>query len=200
MSDTNTDYGPGLDRAVVMPKLLADHDDMLIVAGLAGSARDVASLCKTKPNYFTMAGAMGGACAMGLGLALAQPTKRVVVVTGDGELLMNVGSLAMIAVMAPPNLSVICVDNGRYQETGNQVSHTGLGVDLETIARGSGFKATRTVAEEKDVEEARRLVMGSNTPSFVLVKINQAPPPRFKRSLEPGPVVTRFREALLGHE
>ncbi len=81
-----------------------------------------------------MAGAMGGACMIGLGLALARPDKRVLVVTGDGELLMNVGALATIAVINPPNLAILCVDNGHYGETGYQKSHTSLGVDLEKIA------------------------------------------------------------------
>src|SRR6266496_5970264 len=93
-----------------------------------------------------MAGAMGGACMIGLGLALARPDKRVLVATGDGELLMNLGALATIAILNPANLAIVCVDNGHYGETGYQKSHTSLGVDLEKIAAGSGIRRTRTVA------------------------------------------------------
>src|SRR6185437_8673133 len=78
---------------------------------------------------------------------------RVLVVTGDGELLMNVGSLATIAVLNPPNLSILCVDNGHYGETGYQRSHTSLGVDLEKIAAGSGIRRSLTVEREAEIAE-----------------------------------------------
>src|SRR5207244_7756631 len=123
-----------LDRREALPALIGRHEDFLIVAGLAGSARDIAALTQNAAHGFTMGGAMGGACMIGLGLALARRDRRVLVVTGDGELLMNVGALATIALLNPPNLSIICVDNGHYGETGYQESHTSLGVDLEMIA------------------------------------------------------------------
>jgi thiamine pyrophosphate-dependent acetolactate synthase large subunit-like protein len=122
-----------LDRGDAIPALLGRHEDFLIVAGLAGTSRDIAALTNNGDNAFLVTGAMGGACMVGLGLALARPDRRVVVVTGDGELLMNVGALATIAVMNPPNLSIVCVDNGHYGETGYQKSHTSLGTDLEKM-------------------------------------------------------------------
>src|SRR5712691_5090934 len=131
-----------LDRRQAVPALIGRHEDFLIVTGLAGAAKDVAALTADGAHTFTMAGAMGAACMMGLGLALARPERRVLVVTGDGELLMNVGALATIAVMNPPNLAIVCVDNGHYGETGYQKSHTSLGVDLEKIAAGAGIKLT----------------------------------------------------------
>ena len=110
-----------LDRNDVLPKLIPEPDKYLIIAGLAGTARDVAHLCGVESSHFyAMAGAMGGAVSIGLGLALAQPEKRVLVCTGDGELLMNVGALATVAVMKPANIGILCVDNGHYGETGNQ--------------------------------------------------------------------------------
>ncbi len=132
-----------LDRREAVPALIGRHEDFLIVSGLAGTSRDVAALTRDGAHTYTMAGAMGGACMIGLGLALARPERRVLVVTGDGELLMNVGALATIAVMNPANLAIVCVDNGHYGETGYQKSHTSLGVDLEKIAagRGSGQRA-----------------------------------------------------------
>jgi phosphonopyruvate decarboxylase len=188
-----------LDRKEVIPRLIQNADEYLIVTGLAGTARDVASLCGAEgANYYTMAGAMGGAVAMGLGLALAQPDKRVLVVTGDGELLMNVGALATVAVMNPPNLGIICVDNGHYGETGNQVSHTGHTTDLGVMASGAGIKQVRTVADESQIDDAAAMVKGGNATFFVHLKVNDGPPPVIKRSLDANYTKTVFRKALLG--
>src|SRR6516165_9675845 len=98
-----------LDRCDAVPALIGRHEDFLIVSGLAGTSRDIAALTQDGAHTYTMAGAMGGACMIGLGLALARPGKRVLVATGDGELLMNVGALATIAVLNPPNLAILCV-------------------------------------------------------------------------------------------
>lgn len=188
-----------LDRTEAVPKLIGDPRDLLIVAGLAGTARDTAHLCGVDAaNYFTMAGTMGAATMMGLGLALARPDRRVLVMTGDGELLMNVGSLATIAILNPPNLSIVCVDNGHYGETGYQKSHTSLGVDLEKMASGAGIAATRTVTEEGQIADAARLIRESNGVSFVLLKVKPTDPPRLRRSLDASWAKNRFREALLG--
>jgi thiamine pyrophosphate-dependent acetolactate synthase large subunit-like protein len=157
-----------LDRCEAVPKLVGNAQDFLIIAGLAGTAKDVAHLCEPHANYYACAGVMGGATAMGLGLALAQPTRRVLVMTGDGELLMNVGSLATVAIMHPPNLSIVCVDNGHYGETGYQKSHTSLGVDLAAIAAGAGIQAVRTVTQESDIAEAAALIRHMGGPAFVL--------------------------------
>jgi phosphonopyruvate decarboxylase len=143
-----------------------------------------------------MAGAMGAACAMGLGLALARPDKRVLVVTGDGELLMNVGTLATIAVLNPPNLSIVCVDNGHYGETGYQKSHTSLGVDLEKMAIGAGIQRTRTVNTEAEIADGARLLREGNGTSFVLLRVKPTDPPSFKRDLDPATSRTRFKAAL----
>jgi thiamine pyrophosphate-dependent acetolactate synthase large subunit-like protein len=145
-----------------------------------------------------MAGAMGGAAMIGLGLALARPDKRVLVVTGDGELLMNVGALATIGVMNPPNLAVLCVDNGHYGETGYQKSHTSLGVDLEKIAAASGIRATRTIAAEDDLSDGARLLREGNGATFVLLRVKPTDPPAFKRNMDPSACRNRFRTALLG--
>jgi len=107
-----------LERSEVVPALIGRHEDFLFIAGLGGSARDVGAVTGDGAHVYSLGGAMGAACMIGLGLALARPDKRVLVVTGDGELLMNVGALAAIAVMNPPNLSILCVDNGHYCETG----------------------------------------------------------------------------------
>ena len=185
-----------LDRRDAIPALIGRHEDFLIVTGLAGTARDIAALTRDGAHAYTMAGAMGAACAMGLGLALARPDKRVLVVTGDGELLMNVGTLATIAVLNPPNLSIVCVDNGHYGETGYQKSHTSLGVDLEKMATGAGIQRTRTVNTEAEIADAARLLREGNGASFVLLRVKPTDPPSFKRDLDPATGRTRFKAAL----
>jgi thiamine pyrophosphate-dependent acetolactate synthase large subunit-like protein len=187
-----------LDRREAVPALIGRHEDFLIIAGLAGTAKDVAALTRDGAHAFAMAGVMGAACMMGLGLALARPERRVLVVTGDGELLMNVGALATIAVLNPPNLSILCVDNGHYGETGYQQSHTSLGVDLAAMAAGAGIKMTRTVTTESDIAEGARLLRQGNGTAFVLLRVKPTDPPSFKRSLDPSLARLRFRGALLG--
>jgi thiamine pyrophosphate-dependent acetolactate synthase large subunit-like protein len=188
-----------LDRAQAVPALIGRHEDFLIIAGLAGTARDVAALTQDGAHTYALAGVMGAACAMGLGLALARPDRRVLVVTGDGELLMNVGTLATIAVLNPPNLSIVCVDNGHYGETGYQKSHTSLGVDLEKMAIGAGLKITRTVRSEAELADGARLLREGNGTSFVVLRVKPTDPPRYKRSLDPSMGRLRFRQSLLGH-
>ena len=187
-----------LDRCLAVPALVGRHEDFLIVTGLAGTAKDIAALTSDGDNIYTMAGAMGAATMMGLGLALAQPASRVLVVTGDGELLMNVGSLATIAVVNPPNLSIVCVDNGRYGETGYQKSHTSLGVDLEKIAIGAGIKATRTVTREDQLEDTSKFIRETNGAAFVCLRVKPTNPPSYRRLMDPAACRNRFRNALLG--
>ena len=186
-----------LDRVTAVPALIGKHQDFLFVTGLAGTSRDIAALTGDGAHAYTMAGAMGGACMIGLGLALARRDKQVLVVTGDGELLMNIGALATIAVMNPPNLSIVCVDNGHYGETGYQKSHTSLGVDLEKIAVGSGIKRTLTIEKEAELAAGARLIREGNSASFVLLRVKPTEPPAYKRDLDPASTRTRFRAATL---
>ena len=187
-----------LDRREVVPQLVGDPNDFLIIAGLAGTAKDTAHLCEPHPNYYACAGVMGGATMMGLGLALAQPDRSVLVITGDGELLMNVGSLATVAIMNPLNLAIVCVDNGHYGETGYQKSHTALGVDLAAIASGAGIAVVRTVRQEAEIAEATALIRQRSGTSFVLLKVKPTDPPKVQRSLDAVWTKHRFRDALLG--
>ena len=187
-----------LDRTDAFPALVGNPDDFLFIGGLAGTARDIAHLCRERPTYYSLAGVMGAAVMMGLGLALARPDKRVLVATGDGELLMNVGSLATVAILNPPNLSIVCVDNGHYGETGYQKSHTSLGVDLEKMASGAGIAATRTVWKDSEIPEAARILRESNGVSFVLLKVKPTDPPKYKRSLDAAWTKSMFRQAVVG--
>jgi thiamine pyrophosphate-dependent acetolactate synthase large subunit-like protein len=185
-----------LERGEAVPALIGRHQDFLIVAGLGGTASDVGAVTGDAAHVYSLAGAMGAACMMGLGLALARPDKRVLVVTGDGELLMNVGALATIAVVDPANLAILCVDNGHYGETGWQKSHTSLGIDLEKIAIGCGIKHTRTVVGAADIATGARLLREGNGASFVCLRVKPTEPPAFKRNFDASLQRDRFRAAL----
>src|SRR5712664_1617230 len=185
-----------LERSEAVPALIGRHEDLLLIAGLGGSARDVGAVTGDGAHVYSLGGAMGAACMIGLGLALARPDKRVLVVTGDGELLMNVGALASIAVMDPANLAILCVDNGHYGETGWQKSHTSLGVDLEKIAIGAGITRTRTVAAEADIADGARLLREGNGSSFVNLRVKPTEPAEFKRNFDASLCRDRFRAAL----
>jgi phosphonopyruvate decarboxylase len=184
-----------LDRCEAIPALLGRHEDFLIVAG---ASRDIAALTDNGDHAFLVIGAMGGACMIGLGLALARPDRRVLVVTGDGELLMNVGALATIAVMGPPNLSIVCIDNGHYGETGYQKSHTSLGTDLEKMALGAGIKLTSKIEQQADIAAGAQLIREANATSFVFLRVKPTDPPSFQRNLDPPAGRIRFRASLLG--
>ncbi|HEX5319128.1 MAG TPA: thiamine pyrophosphate-dependent enzyme [Stellaceae bacterium] len=187
-----------LDRRTAVPALIGRHQDFLFVTGLAGTARDIAALTQDGAHIYTMAGAMGGAVMIGLGLALARPDKRVLAVTGDGELLMNVGALATVAILNPANFAVLCVDNGHYGETGYQKSHTSLGVDLEKMAAGAGIERTRTVGAESELAEGARMLRDGNGTAFVVLKVTPTDPPAYKRNFDLAACRERFRGALLG--
>src|SRR5262249_8526344 len=134
----NAHSADGLNRRDAVKALLMQRDSLLVVAGLGSSAYDVFAAGDHDANFYLW-GAMGGAPMVGLGLALAQPTRPVAVITGDGEQLMGLGGLATIAARRPANLSLIVLDNGHYGETGMQLSHSGLGVDLHRMAVAAGF-------------------------------------------------------------
>ena len=185
-----------LDRRDAVPRILGDAGEFLIVSGLAGASKDVAAATDDSDKVFTMAGAMGAAVSIGVGLALARPAKQVLVVTGDGELLMNLGTLATAAVMDPKNLSILCVDNGHYGETGYQRTHTSFGTDLEAVARATGISHTQTVDQQEEIPSGRDLLRNRDGLSFVLLRVKATEPPRYKRNLRADECRVRFRKAL----
>lgn len=197
-SDLAAAAAPGfvLERSEAVPALIGRHEDFLFIVGLGGTACDVGAVTGDGEHVYSLGGAMGAACMMGLGLALARPDKRVLVVTGDGELLMSIGALATIAVINPSNLAILCVDNGHYGETGWQRSHTSLGVDLEKIAIGAGIKRTRTVGAAGDIADAARLLREGNGTSFVNLRVRPTEPAPFKRNFDGALCRDRFRAAL----
>jgi thiamine pyrophosphate-dependent acetolactate synthase large subunit-like protein len=188
-----------LDRRSVVARLLRDRGDALVVTGLGGPAYDVAAAGDTPLNFYLWA-AMGGAAMTGLGLARAQPRRHVVVVTGDGEMLMGLGSLATIAVDAPENLAVVVLDNEHYGETGMQRAHTGRGVDLAGIARAAGFADTASVRTVAELDALARRLFTAPGPLFAAVKVSVETPAMVLPPRDGPYLRSRFREALLGPE
>src|SRR5664280_159059 len=159
------------ERRAAMATLLAGRgDDLLVVPGLGSTTWDLAALGDDDRNFYLW-GAMGGAAMIGLGLALAQPQKRVAVITGDGEILMGLGSLATIGIQAPKNLAVIVFDNGVYGETGMQPSHTQSGVDLLKVAGACGIDPCLDVRDEAGLAALAGCLKALNQALFARVAI-----------------------------
>jgi thiamine pyrophosphate-dependent acetolactate synthase large subunit-like protein len=186
-----------LRRRTVVKELLARRGDVLVVAGLGAPAWDVTA-AGDEPLNFPLWGAMGGAVPLGLGLALAQPSRRVLVITGDGEMLMGLGALATVAIQAPLNLAIVVLDNERYGETGMQLTHTAGSVDLAAVAAASGIPVCRTVTDKKNFTAALPQIRKGPGPGFFNIKIRAEKlslvlPPKDGAYLK-----DRFRQALLG--
>lgn len=184
-----------LDRRQAVKRLLADRGDMLVVTGLGSPTYDVAAAGEDDRNFYLW-GAMGSAAPIGLGLALAQPSKRVLVVTGDGELLMGLGALASIAAQRPANLAIVVLDNERYGETGMQKSHTAHGTDLASIAQGAGFPVVATITDEAELDRIVREIRSGAGPMLVVLKITAGEAPRVLPSRDGVDIKNRFRRAI----
>ena len=188
-----------LHRREVVGRLLADRGELLVVAGLGAPAWD-ATHTGDHPLNFPLWGGMGGAAAIGLGLALAQPQRRVLVLTGDGELLMGMGSLATVGTQRPRNLSVVVLDNEHYGETGMQASHTAFGVDLAAVARACGFVSTTTVTTIEQVRRLQTDLHHAEGPLFAQVKVAPDKLPLVLPPRDGAHLKDRFRHALLGKD
>ena len=188
---------PALGRREVVARILRDRGDTLLVTGLGSTTWDAAAAGDHPANFYLWGG-MGGAAMVGLGLARAQPARRVLVVTGDGEMLMGLGGLATVAVAAPANLAVCVIDNQRYGETGMQDTHTGHGTDLAGMAAAAGIAATATVWTGDELEAAVPLLLAGPGPVFVAVKVNADPVPMVLPERDGTAIRVRFRDAVLG--
>lgn len=186
-----------LNRRSALQLLLRDRGEAAVVTGLGSPTYDAFAAGDTPRNFYLW-GAMGGATMLGLGVALAQPDRRVVVWTGDGEMLMGLGSLATIAVARPRNLAIVVVDNEHYGETGMQRAHTGHGVDLAAIARGAGFETADTVRSEEELASLSHSLFARSGLLFACVKVSTEPVPPATPSLDGPYLRTRFREAMVG--
>jgi thiamine pyrophosphate-dependent acetolactate synthase large subunit-like protein len=187
----------GLERRATMAALLADRqDDLLVIPGLGSTCWDLAAAGDNDRNFYLW-GAMGGAAMIGLGLALAQPDKRVLVVTGDGEMLMGMGALATIGIKQPPNLAIVVFDNGHYGETGMQPSHTHKGgVDLLAVAKGCGIGTCLDVTDEDGLVGLVDRLKAPVGTLFARIAIVIAEPPRVLPERDGAVLKTRFRAAL----
>jgi thiamine pyrophosphate-dependent acetolactate synthase large subunit-like protein len=186
-----------LDRREVLSRLFPNQEEYLFISGLAGSARDAAALTDDGPNVFTMAGTMGAATSVGLGVAMCAPERKVAVITGDGELLMNIGSLATVATIRSANLSIVCIDNGCHGETGGQSGHTSNKTNLEMMAKGAGIASTMTIATESDLAEGAQFLARAPGPRFIQVRVMDGPPAAYKRNMDLAECRIHFRNAIL---
>jgi thiamine pyrophosphate-dependent acetolactate synthase large subunit-like protein len=188
-----------LQRRQVAEILLQDRGDLMVIAGLGATAWDITAV-GDHPLNLPLWGAMGGATLIGLGLALAQPEKRVLVMTGDGEMLMGLGGLATVAVKQPRNLAIVVIDNERYGETGMQVTHTAYDVDLTGIAAATGLPVTQTVTSEQELRTAVPLIREAPGPVFVTIKVRAEELPLALPPKDGVYLKDRFRIALLGEK
>ncbi len=185
-----------LDRRAAVAALLKNRADTLVVSGLGSPTYDLHATGDRDDNFYLW-GAMGGAALIGLGLAQAQPSKRVLALTGDGEQLMGLGGIATIGVARPCNLDIVVIDNQHFGETGMQASHTGRGVDLTAIAAACRFAATATV---RTLEEVQRLAADiaepPHGPRLFVIKVRAENPPRSLPSRDAVFIKNRFRAHL----
>jgi len=187
-----------LDRRAVVADLLHNPADcpggeLLVVTGLGSTTYD-AGAAGDRPENFYLWGAMGGAAMIGLGVALAQPTRRVLVLTGDGEALMGMGALSTLAASGARNLSMVVLDNGQFAETGHQSSHTALGTDLAAVAAACGWTTTMTLTTMDQVAALTPRLRHETI--FAVIKISPADVPRFLPPRDAAALSVRFRQAL----
>ncbi|MBB5216997.1 thiamine pyrophosphate-dependent enzyme [Parapusillimonas granuli] len=188
-----------LNRREIVKQLLKGRDDMPVVTGLSSASYDsVAARGADHPLNFNLHGALGGAAMVGLGLALAQPEKRVMVLMGDGDVLCGLGSLATYAISGATNLSLAIFDNGIYGETGNQLTATAKCVELGDIAAGCGMPVARTVDKEDQVDAAVHDLLNAKGPVVINFKVSPAHPGHLAKTRDGVWMKLRFRNAFLG--
>ena len=184
------------ERRAAMATLLADRPkNLVVVPGLGSCTWDTFAAGDHDLNFYLW-GAMGGAAMIGLGLALAKPEARVAVITGDGEMLMGMGSLGTIGVQKPNNLAIVVFDNGLYGETGGQPSHTQSGVDLVAVARGAGFPVCLDVTDQEGLDALAARLKDFGETLFARVAIAANDPPRVLPERDGVAIKKRFRAAL----
>jgi thiamine pyrophosphate-dependent acetolactate synthase large subunit-like protein len=186
-----------LERRSVLKPVLSARGDGLVVPSL-GTANYDLFVVDDRPENVYIWNAMGITASIGLGLALAQPERRVLVTAGDGDMLMGIGSLATIAVQAPDNLAILVVDNGLFEETGSQSGLTASGVDIAGMAKAAGFRETMTATEESDVEKLAEFLWERRGPVLAVAKVGPATHKPVFPSMDGPAIVRRFREAVAG--
>ncbi len=184
-----------LSRRDVTARLVAERGELLAISSLGSVTWDLAA-AGDHPGNFYLWGAMGGAAAMGLGVALAQPRRPVMVLAGDGEILMGLGALATLAAEGPDNLSIVVLNNQRYGETGMQPSHTALGADLVTLAKGAGFREALAVTDDAAVANLASRLRRCEGLLLADVRVAADEPPRVLPERDAVVLKHRFRRAL----
>jgi sulfopyruvate decarboxylase subunit beta len=168
--------------------------DALIVCNIGYPSRELYAVYDRVENFY-MLGSMGLASSIGLGLALAQPKRRVIVLDGDGAVLMNLGTLATIANFAPENYLLVILDNCCYGSTGSQPTCTHLGTDLASMAKAAGVKESSAVSDISSLRialKSKGVVVAKVEPGNADVPIIDLSPEqmmqRFRRSFLPAPL------------
>ena len=185
-----------LDRRQVVSALLENRKDTVAIGGLGASTNDITAVGDHDRNFYLWGG-MGGAAMIGLGLALAQPKLPVLVITGDGEMLMGMGSFATVGLQKPGNLSIVVLDNECYGETGGQTSHTSAAADLVGVAKACGVADARAISTMAEVEAFAKSVQDvSAGPRFANVKIANANLERILPTRDGTYIVNRIRGSL----
>src|SRR3954454_23307949 len=183
-----------MDRRALVARLLNNRGNLMVITGIGSSTYDVAACGDHALNFYIWSG-LGCTPMVGLGLALAQPTRRVAVITGDGDVLMALGSLATIGVKQPQNLSIVCLDNGHYSATGMQPSATSAGVDLGAAAAACRLHV-EAVADLSRADELRGLLHSGEGPIFIHARVDADDQKRIIPSRD-GPVTKyRFIQAM----
>lgn len=195
ISKAGTPLGGALDRREAVAALLADRDDALVVTGLGSASYDVMAAGDHDHNYYLWA-AMGSAAMVGLGLATARPDRSVIVVTGDGELMMGFGALATIGIRQPPNLTLAILDNGHFGETGMQESHAGRGIELDRAAAALGYGWTRRINDMAGIDELKAQIPTRAGTKLATIKIRPENSPRVLPPRDGVYIKNRFRAAL----
>jgi thiamine pyrophosphate-dependent acetolactate synthase large subunit-like protein len=183
-----------MDRREFVARLLRDRGELMVLTGLGTPTFDVAA-CGDHPLNFYLWGAMGSAVMVGLGLALARKDRRVAVITGDGEVLMGVGSLATVGVQQPDNLAIVVLDNAHYAATGMQPTHTKAGIDLVAMARACRFRHAELTSDIDDAVALRDLMHNGQGPIFIQAKVTDSKLPRVLTSRDGHEIKHRFMQA-----
>lgn len=186
-----------IERRPFLARLLAAGRDVLVVSGLGSPTWDVFAAGDRPTNLYSW-GAMGLTVPTALGLALAQPGRRVLAVTGDGEMMMGMGSLAVVAAEAPPNLAILVLDNGHFGETGRQRGLTGARADLAAIARGCGIETALTVRTPAEASDLESVLFVRPGPALAVVKIALTSDPWALPEKDGATILRRFQAAVTG--
>jgi thiamine pyrophosphate-dependent acetolactate synthase large subunit-like protein len=145
-----------------------------VVAGIGNTNFDLWAAGRRAQNFY-MLGSMGLGLPIALGVALAQPTRRVIGLEGDGSLLMQLGCLTTIAMLKPANLTMVVFDNGIYQITGGQATPASAGADIVAMARGAGLNASAWAADEEDFDQLIDQALAAKEPRLIGVRIDGKP-------------------------